>query len=287
MKALLVLALFAGCALCQDEVDLNKLKDNIPGFENIDQSKLPKKEEVEKKLREKCEKNGGVGAYDDIINSVDSIKTCFEKQVNTTVLMEELEEAKKDGSMDEVFGKYCKERSTMMDCVKDVTKKVEKCLEPSEKDNMKIVMNVTESLAEFMCYKDGDRLAMFVAEGGFECVDEHKEGLQACANKTFSNKIPNDLSINNLPLFTIGETECADMLNLQQCAVTELEKCKDNTPANLVEALFKFIRRATPCGAMPKPAQQGRKLDSRSGGEAMAPITGFALILSVLIARLI
>lgn len=37
------------------------------------------------------------------------------------------------------------------------------------------------------------------------------------------------------------------MAELQECAVVVLEKCENNTPANIVEALFKFIKKVSPC----------------------------------------
>lgn len=73
--------------------------------------------------------------------------------------MEELEVAKKSGSMDEVFAKYCNKTPHFIDCTKTVTDKVTLCLNPEEKDNMKVVLNVTENLGKFICDKNGDRLA--------------------------------------------------------------------------------------------------------------------------------
>lgn len=40
---------------------------------------------------------------------------------------------------------------------------------------------------------------------------------------------------------------CRDMSKLQICVVKELEKCSDPTPANIVDSIFNFIRRVTPC----------------------------------------
>lgn len=37
------------------------------------------------------------------------------------------------------------------------------------------------------------------------------------------------------------------MTKLQLCIIKELETCEESTPANLVEAAFKFIRNETPC----------------------------------------
>jgi hypothetical protein len=42
------------------------------------------------------------------------------------------------------------------------------------------------------------------------------------------------------------------MDKLEICVVSELEKCKESTPANLVEALFRFVRKETPCGKIKK-----------------------------------
>lgn len=35
--------------------------------------------------------------------------------------------------------------------------------------------------------------------------------------------------------------------SFQTCAVAELEKCNDPTPANIVDSIFNFIKRVTPC----------------------------------------
>lgn len=37
------------------------------------------------------------------------------------------------------------------------------------------------------------------------------------------------------------------MTELQLCVVLELKKCGEPTPANIVESLFEFVRRSTPC----------------------------------------
>lgn len=34
---------------------------------------------------------------------------------------------------------------------------------------------------------------------------------------------------------------------LHKCTVAQLEKCKENTPANIIDALFKFARKTSPC----------------------------------------
>ncbi|XP_017769319.1 PREDICTED: 27 kDa hemolymph protein-like, partial [Nicrophorus vespilloides] len=288
-NAVVIAALFIGAVLCQlEDLDLDNVKNQIPGLENFNQSALPQKEEVEKALREKCKKNGDENSFDDIVNSKDAVQECVQKYVNQTVIMEELEVAKKDGSMDEVFGKYCKKRPEIMACVTDVLKKVEKCLEPEEKTSLKVLINVVDKVGNFSCFKDGDRLALFVAESGLECLEQSKDGIQFCANQTFQSRVPKDLSITNLPIFTIGEQECSDMEKFQVCAVKEFEKCESNTPANVIEALFKFIRRETPCKNFDsaKPAAT-RKFEADPNSSTICVASLLLVAMTSLLAKII
>lgn len=49
---------------------------------------------------------------------------------------------------------------------------------------------------------------MFVAEGGFECLQSKKDGLEQCANETLGHRITPDLSLTNLPLLVVNEESC-------------------------------------------------------------------------------
>lgn len=89
---------------------------------------------------------------------------------------------------------------------------------------------------------------MFIAEEGPECFSAKQEALQDCFNDTMGKYFNDELpSIENLPTLIIKEENCRDMDKLEICVVKELEKCKESTPANLVEALFRFVRKETPC----------------------------------------
>lgn len=67
-------------------------------------------------------------------------------------------------------------------------------------------------------------------------------------NETFKGYVQAEMpTIDNLPNLVLGEKECMDMDKLQICIVDVLEKCSESTPANLVESLFKFVRKETPC----------------------------------------
>lgn len=103
---------------------------------------------------------------------------------------------------------------------------------------------------------------MFIAEEGPECFQSKTDELQDCFNATLGKYTSDDLpSIDNLPSLIIKEENCRDMDKLELCVVKELETCKESTPANLVEALFRFVRKETPCAQF-KPKKEGR-----SGGD--------------------
>ncbi|KAF5287541.1 hypothetical protein FQR65_LT12212 [Abscondita terminalis] len=219
--------------------------NEIPGLDLSENA--PSVEEIIATAQEKCEKNGGKEAFDRLMVAKDEIQTCFESNFNLTQIEAELTEKRKTGSMDEVFAKYCKKRPVIEKCLKDLTGAVEPCLEDGEKSSMKLLVNITNTFIDFGCFKDGDRIAMFLAEGGLECVKSKSAELEECANKTLSNRIPKNFALSSLPLLVLNNDGCKDYHNLQTCVVHTLETCKDHISANLVDAIFKFVRRSTPC----------------------------------------
>lgn len=87
------------------------------------------------------------------------MKECIEAQINVTVFQDELKEAKKTGSMDEVFGKYCRKTPAFKTCIKNFKDPLKQCLDENEKSTLETVLEVMKKLGEFLCYNDGDRLA--------------------------------------------------------------------------------------------------------------------------------
>lgn len=49
---------------------------------------------------------------------------------------------------------------------------------------------------------------MFVAEGGQECLDEKKEALGECINKTMGAQTPKDFSLTSIPLLVFDDQQC-------------------------------------------------------------------------------
>lgn len=85
-------------------------------------------------------------------------------------------------------------------------------------------------------------------------------------------------SIDQLPTLIIKEENCHDMDKLEKCVVTELETCKESTPANLVEALFRFVRKETPCVKYPKQPVPGARSSSFGIRTSLNVLLGTGLI---------
>lgn len=91
--------------------------------------------------------------------SLTALQTCFQNFINPSVLKDEVEAAKKTGSMEEVFGKYCRKRPQLIPCVQNFTNSLRPCLNDEEKNALNISIDIMKQLGEFVCYRDGDRIA--------------------------------------------------------------------------------------------------------------------------------
>lgn len=131
---------------------------DIPELKNFNASALPI-EQAANLLKEKCTKNGGPKAFEDAQRAQIDMTHCLQSLINITELQAEMEKYKPTGDLDIVFKNYCGKRHVLRACVNNFTQTVEQCLDEKEKENKKIVMNITDSLLEFVCYKEGDRIA--------------------------------------------------------------------------------------------------------------------------------
>lgn len=110
-------------------------------------------------IKDKCDQLGGNGTYDTLKASKNNLQTCLQGFVDIEIFKNEVEESKKTGSMDEVFGKYCAKKPKISHCVKNFTDSLEPCLDVDEKNALNLTLNILRQLGEFVCYKDGDRIA--------------------------------------------------------------------------------------------------------------------------------
>ncbi|XP_047526551.1 27 kDa hemolymph protein-like isoform X1 [Vanessa atalanta] len=256
----IIFVICIGMTWAQTEPSLSDAINNLPPEL---QGKVDEKQVTELKnksmqvFKKKCEENGGTEAYPQSEKSFLNFVECLKELVDPAKLQEEIEAAKPTGQVDEVFKKYCEKTPSFKSCFRNMTESVKPCFSVEEQKNLKTVYNISEQLAEFVCFKEGDRIALFIAENGPECFNEKKAELEMCANHTLGSEFhydQNKFPIDNIPEIKFGEDECDKFAELQICVVSALETCSTPTSANIVESLFKFVRKSTPCKELPEKA---------------------------------
>ncbi|GAB0100018.1 27 kDa hemolymph protein-like [Sergentomyia squamirostris] len=268
------------------EPNLDELKNHLPpGIlpPNMDNFTAPL-EEVKNLFKDKCNQaSGSDAAFEAVEEGTGKLVECLSGMFNFSSLSEEIEKAQPNGELDTVFNKYCRKRHDATDCITNFTKLLEPCLSEEEISHKEVYTNISKSLLGFVCHKDGDQIALFIAEKGPECFQERKDALIDCFNKTFpkyfdqaSQGIP---SLDQLPKFVFGPDQCHDMERLQMCVVEELEKCTESTPANLVDSAFKFIRNNTPCTNVTSIIKKGP--NSADSSKVSVAMLGFAAMTAV------
>lgn len=142
-------------------IDLNNLNvSGNPALDNVNASVIKHAlEESQNVFKQKCDKNGGEGTFENAMNAMNDLEQCLKSFVNFTKLEKEMERHKPTGDLDTVFKTYCRKTPTLKKCVSNFTTAIEPCLEPQERENKKIIQNITDSLLTFVCYKEGDRIA--------------------------------------------------------------------------------------------------------------------------------
>lgn len=241
------------------DIDVNQVEQSVkdvlkqegitlpPEFNNIDIGENVNK--LTDTFKQKCVENSGSdAAYEEASQAGSTLMECLQEIIDISKLQDEIEEAKPNGNLDTVFNKYCEKRNDALSCVEAFTKSLDPCLTKEEKAQKNVYINMTKSLLEFTCHENGNQIALFIAEEGPECFESKKTQLMECANKTLGKYMNNEMpTLENIPTLVIKEENCIDMDKLEECVVQELEQCKETTPANLVEALFRFVRKETPC----------------------------------------
>lgn len=94
------------------------------------------------------------------------------------------------------------------------TSALEPCLEKKEIDGKRTFVKIFKNLLNFVCHKEGDQIALFIAEKGPECFDSQKDELITCMNKTFYGYLPSEKEIDTkavpteLPELVMGADQC-------------------------------------------------------------------------------
>lgn len=76
-----------------------------------------------------------------------------------------------------------------------------------------------------------------------------------------------------------------DFDTLRNCINTELEKCEDSTPANIVDAFFKFLKKQMPCESKPKSRSAPLSSNNDNPNAALNIAANTLLIAALLLLR--
>lgn len=218
-----------------------------PGIDKI-MAGLPDINQGDDLLREKCLKSGTNESYENATMAKEKFEVCVSSLVDIKQLKDEINAAKPTGDLDIVFKKYCHKTPTLKGCITDLLAGYEGCLKPEERGDVYILQNITDSLMNFVCFKEGDRIALFIAEGGPECLNDKMEKISACVNSTVNSAKGNfSVETEEIPDFVFDSEKCGYFTQVQKCVVQVLEECSEPTPANIIGSLFEFVRKSTPC----------------------------------------
>jgi hypothetical protein len=73
------------------------------------------------------------------------------------------------------------------------------------------------------------------------------------------------------------------MTDLQKCVVKALETCTEPTPANIVDSMFNFVRKMTPCAKFKtEDGARGNVVDT--GSATTTTVTGVTVIAATFVA---
>jgi len=281
-----------------ENVDVDQLRSNYlpPGLQNTTVTL----DDFKKLLQSKCQKandhlpKGSVNASalsQSVQDAALTLGECLSGLANMTEIQAEIAEASPKGDLDVVFEKYCLRMPQAKTCLQNFNEALLPCLTPDEKAHNAVMQRIGDKLLEFICYKNGDQIALFIAEQGPECLQGSRDGIAKCLNSSFAGYLPKDLSPEwNLPQLVLGPKECVDLYAFETCTVELLEKCATITPSNIVESMFRYVRRESSCQPHIDRAkrQQRQALPLTGGSSASLHLTwtSASLLMATLLARL-
>lgn len=98
--------------------------------------------------------------------------------------------------------------------MENFTNVLEPCLEPKEIEGKRTFVKIFKNLLNFVCFKNGDQIALFIAERGPECFNSRKDDIITCMNATFYNYFPSEKEVEaqaiptELPQLVMGVDQC-------------------------------------------------------------------------------
>lgn len=204
-----------------------------------------------KNWEERCLNIAGKEVLDRFLEEQENLIHCFLQEFDFISIYMEMEERKAKGELDEVFKKYCREKvPPVRVCLKKFLEVSRECLHKNERQGLNTTLQMVDAAINFTCHNSGDRIALFLAEDGYDCVEEKREKILDCVN----NSVPElfhyskPKTQNNVHFIVFDDENCRKGDMMMNCVEDSLLGCKDPTPSNLVHGMLQAVRDMTPCG---------------------------------------
>jgi len=196
---------------------------------------------------ETCEMNNGTQASEDIETALSTLTQCVTSRINIFDIAEKIKEATPKGDLDEVFTSYCNLIPEVKDCRAPMISALQVCLSDQGDEDLETIDSAIDGALDFMCFKGGERIAIFLAENGTECVTANSERIASCLNDSMPQieSLLQDLMVLNQSLF--DSNNCWLETRIKECVIDNLQTCSDPTPANVIEGLIDSMIYRTPC----------------------------------------
>ncbi|KAK4316051.1 hypothetical protein Pmani_012756 [Petrolisthes manimaculis] len=223
-----------------DAGDVTTLRKNISRPEDV---------QAVADWKEQCRATAGQEALDNIDEARQELVPCITKIIKMDKLMHEINISSPRGELDVVFKKYCKKRAAMVMCIENFFSSIEVCLTDKQKEDLNVTRRAIDAGIDFICYKEGDHIALFMAEQGKECVEAHMDSIGKCIGERVpdiknSTNNPNSIDMASL---AISEESCKKLNAMHGCVVKYTELCDDPTPSNILDSLITQMLKVTPC----------------------------------------
>lgn len=257
VSSVLLLQLFHSVSPAQS---VRSSRSNDP-FADFDDSFMPEMEDMNRddriyseldagfdKWEDRCLHVGGQKALDQWLRAQENLVYCVMQNFDINSIQSEVEAKKKTGDLDLVFKKYCgvpveKTRP----CLVDFLKVSRNCLRTKDQPSLDITLEMIDAAIDFMCHNRGDRIALFMAENGMDCVENHRESIMKCVNSSVPELFNKREQYSNIHLIVFSAENCRKGEAIRVCVEKSLLKCPDPTPSNVVNSLLLSMQNATPC----------------------------------------
>ncbi|XP_043245041.1 27 kDa hemolymph glycoprotein-like isoform X2 [Amphibalanus amphitrite] len=179
-----------------------------------------------------------------------SAQRCIEDNLNMTEIQEDIAQHMKNGDLDKLFSGRCRTLPPIIySCAEIQLAKLSTCLNETEraKDYPGHMMNGLRAAIDFLCFQDGERIAIFLGDKGQECVSANatRDSVQGCLK---SHNLTEHVS-EQFGSLTYGFTpdNCDRLFVAHDCVVDGLRLCEDSTPSNVVDSLLLAFEKPLPC----------------------------------------